>query len=192
MKEEILAAKKILHQGGLVAHPTETCYGFAVDIFQRSAVQKLYNVKKMPLDKTVSILVRDLDEAKRYGEFSEKAIELAEKYWPGPLTIIVPRTALLPQWVNYGNDTVGIRCSSHRRTRELVEAFGGPLTTTSANIHGQPQAYSVEEILGQGIKPNFIIDGGVIAKNKPSTIVKVEKENVGIVRQGELIVDGLL
>jgi L-threonylcarbamoyladenylate synthase len=186
MNQEIVDAKKALHEGKVLAHATETCYGLAVDIFQRLAVQRLYSIKKMPLDKPVSILVRDFNEAQQYGEFSEKARELAVKYWPGPLTIIVPRKKSLPAWINYGHETVGFRCSSHKKTKEIIEAFGGPLTTTSANIHGMDQAYSVQDMSLQDLKPDFVLDSGKIPENKPTTIVKVEGDVLTIIRQGKL------
>lgn len=186
MKENLVQAIKTLHEGGIVAHPTETCYGLAADIFQKNALSKLYRLKKMPLDKPVSILVRNLEEAQRYGEFSPKAIQLALKYWPGPLTLVVPRSVGLPKGVNFNYATVGFRVSSNKKTRELVEAFGGPLTTTSANIHGQLQSYSVQEMLDQGLVPDFVLDGGRIGENPPSTIVEVLGEEVKILRHGSL------
>lgn len=186
MKPLITQAVKTLHAGGVVLHPTETCYGLAVDIFQKKAVDKLYSLKKMPLDKPVSLLVRDLDEAQRYGEFSSLALQLALKHWPGPLTIIVPRTAAVPQWINYGMDSIGFRVSSNKKARELVEAFGGPLTTTSANLSTLPQAYSVQDALEQGLQPDFVIDSGKIGPVDPSTIVKVEGEEITIIRQGPI------
>lgn len=170
----------------MVAHPTETCYGFAVDIFNKKAVLALYHLKQMELDKPVSILVRDLQEAEAYGVFNEKARALAQKYWPGPLTIIVPRTALLPEWINPGVDCVGIRVSSNKKARQLVEAFGGALTTTSANKHGEPQAYTVQEILDQGLVPDAIIDSGRIGSVAPSTILKVVGDEVELIRQGPI------
>lgn len=179
-------AIKELHLGHVVAHPTETCYGLAVDIFQKSAVQRLYNLKEMPFDKPVSVLVRDLEEAERYGEFSEKAKELARRYWPGPLTIIVPRKSTLPVWINPGMESVGFRVSPSKKARLLVEGFGGPLTTTSANKSGLEQAYKVQDFLDQGLLPDFVLDGGQLGKNPPSTIVKVDGAEVTLVRQGSL------
>ena len=186
MNEVLMNAVKTLHSGGVVAHPTETCYGLAADIFQKKALDRLYGLKKMPLDKPVSILVRDLDEAQRYGIFSPTALKLALQYWPGPLTIIVPRTEALPKMINFGHPTVGFRVSSNGKTRELVEAFGGPITTTSANIHTEYQAYSVQEMLDQGLVPDFVLDGGRIGENPPSTIVEVIGEEVKVVRQGSI------
>ncbi len=183
---DLLKAKKILLEGGVVAHATETCYGLAADIFQKNALTKLYTLKKMPLDKPVSVLMRDLEEAQHYGEFSTKAVKLALQYWPGPLTIVVPRSPLLPQWLNFGHPTVGFRVSSNKKTRQLLEAFGGPLTTTSANLHTEPQAYSVQDLLDQGLLPDFILDSGRIGNNPPSTIVQVVGDEVKVLRQGSV------
>jgi L-threonylcarbamoyladenylate synthase len=183
----VLEATKVLHGGGVVAHPTETCYGLAVDIFQKKAIEDLYRMKQMPLTKPVSILIRDIEDARRYGEFSDKAIALAVKYWPGPLTIIVPRTSLLPKWVNPGVESVGFRMSSNKRTRELVERFGGPLTTTSANVSGLPQAYAVSDFDAQDMKPDYVIDGGRIGKTPPSTIVRVLGDELEVIRQGGIV-----
>lgn len=187
MNQVILDGVKTLHMGGVVAHPTETCYGLAVDIFQKSAVEKLYSLKKMSFNKPVSVLVGSFEEAKRYGDFSPLAQKLALKYWPGPLTIIVPRTSALPAWINPSEETVGFRVSNNKYARKLVEAFGGPLTTTSANLTSLPQAYSVQEFLDQGLLPDFVIDGGSIGKELPSTIVKIIGDEMTLIRQGSII-----
>ncbi len=175
-----------LRKGEVVAHPTETCYGLAVDIFQRNAVERLYKMKQMSLMKPVSILVSSLEQAQEYGEFSPKAIELAQKYWPGPFTIVVPRKAMLPIWINPGTETVGFRVSPNKKTRELLESFGGAVTTTSANVHGQPEAYTVKDFLAQGLNPDYILDDGQLAANPPSTIVKVLGNEVELIRAGSI------
>lgn len=178
-KGVIAEAVAVLRAGGVVMHPTETCYGFAVDVGNAEAMQKLYKLKGRDAAKTVSIMVADLEMAKKYGEFSEKALRLAEKYWPGPLTIIVSNE----------DRFVGIRCSNHEFSRELVKAFGSPITTTSANVSGENPLYKadVESFgeLAEGI--GLVVDGGEIPLNKPSTIVKVVGDKVEVLRQGELI-----
>jgi L-threonylcarbamoyladenylate synthase len=186
LSQQLRDAIKTLHEGGVVAHPTETCYGLAADIFQKKALDRLYALKQMSFEKPVSVLVRDLDEAQRYGEFSAAALKLALQYWPGPLTIIVPRKSTVPAYLNFGHPTIGFRVSSNKKTRELVEAFGGPLTTTSANVTTLPQAYSVQEMLDQKLVPDFVLDGGRIGENPPSTIVEVLDEELKVIRQGSI------
>ncbi|MEK7146272.1 MAG: L-threonylcarbamoyladenylate synthase [Patescibacteria group bacterium] len=186
MKERLQEAVKVLHQGGVVAHATETCYGLAVDVFNRKGIQALYALKKMPFTKPVTLLVRDLDEAQQYGEFSTTALKLALQYWPGPLTLVVPRKNTLPQWINPGEKTVGFRVSSNKKAKELVEAFGAPLSTTSANISGLAQAYSIQEMEAQGLKPDFILDSGKLGEQSPSTVVEVLSEATRVIRQGSL------
>lgn len=187
-KGSIAEAVQVLSSGGVVMHPTETCYGFAVDVGNPRALAKLYKLKGRDAKKPVSILVGDLIMARKYGEFSKKAFELAGKYWPGPLTLLVPRTTNLPENLNKGQEFVGIRCPSHEFSRELVKAFGGPLTTTSANVSGEPPLYEADlESFGELSELiDLVVDGGEIPSNKPSTIVKVVGDNVETIRQGDL------
>lgn len=181
-------AVEVLRSGGVVMHPTETCYGFAVDVANPQALEKLYKLKGRDAGKPVSIMVVDLEMAKKYGEFSPKALELAKNYWPGPLTILVPRSLNLPENFNKGQEFVGIRCPDHEFSRELVKSFGFPITTTSANLSGEAPLYEVE-LGGFGELADeigLVIDGGEIPLNKPSTIVKVVGGNVEVIRQGNL------
>lgn len=190
----ISTAISALRNGGVVLHPTETCYGLTADVFSEQAVKKVYALKDMAESKPVSIMVSSLEEAVKYGNFSEKALELAREYWPGPLTIIVPRTELLPTYLNRGVSTVGVRCPDHEITQDLLREFGGPLITTSANRTGEPQAYDVETFLigrdadeegGNGI-PDAIIDMGHIPEIDPSTIVEVIGDEIKVLRNGPI------
>ncbi len=176
----------VLRSGGVVMHPTETCYGLAVDIFNEEALKKLYALKSMPLDKPLSILVADLDMAEKFGVFSHKALKLADRYWPGPLSIVVPRTDILPEFFNCGQNFVSIRCSSMDFCRKMVRNLGGPVSTTSANKSGEPQLYLPDVSALEGI--DLLIDGGEIAQNKPSTIVKVDGDKIEILRQGDVFI----
>ncbi len=184
----ISKAKRVLRAGGLVMHPTETCYGLAVDVRNPRAIQKLYKLKGRDAAKPVSILVADLAMAKKHGEFSEKALQLAGKYWPGPLTILVPRSKNLPENFNFGQEFVGIRCPNHKFSLELVLAFGSPITTTSANLAGEPPLYEANpSVFGELAELiDLVVDGGKIPLNKPSTIVKVDGEKVEVIRVGDL------
>lgn len=185
-------AVEVLKNSGIVMHPTETCYGLAVDVFNEKALEKLYRVKGMERNKPLSVLVDSLEMAQEYGEFSEKALELATKYWPGPLAIIVPRKNL-PKFFNIDDGFVSFRVSSDKFCLEMVKKFGRPVTTTSANRGGLLQLYSAEDlesVFGDFAKElDLIVDGGKITENKPSTIVKVEGDNITVIRQGEILIN---
>lgn len=191
MSEIITKALKVLNDGGVMAHATDTCYGFACDVFNRRALARLYKIKKMDKNKPVSILVSDFTMAKKYGFFNKSAIALAKKYWPGAVTLIVKRKKSLPDFLNPKAKSVGIRVPGHKLSLELVKKLGRPITTTSANITTLPSPYSVSAIRkqfrGQKLKPDYIIDSGSLDKTQlPSTIVDVTSSKIKIVRQGSV------
>ncbi|MFA5821022.1 MAG: L-threonylcarbamoyladenylate synthase, partial [Candidatus Gracilibacteria bacterium] len=157
---------KILESGGVVMHPTETCYGLAVDVMNEGGLKKLYEVKGRDFNKPVSMFVADLEMAQKYGVFSEKALELAKKYWPGALSIVVPRTWELPAFFNKGEKFVSMRVSGDEFCREMVKELGRPVTTTSANMAGEPELYEAKALEGV----DLVVDGGKIEMRKPSTI----------------------
>lgn len=173
-------ALQVLHAGGVIAHATETCYGFACDAFSRRALARLYKIKKMPRNKPVSLLVADIKMAKKYAVFSPLAKKLAKQYWPGPLTLVLKRKKTLPDFLNPGIRTVGMRIPANAFSRKLVQAFGRPITTTSANISGQPSPYSVSAIE----KPDLILNSGRLKKNPPSTILDLSGQKPRVLRQG--------
>lgn len=199
-KEAITLAVRVLKRGGVVMHPTETCYGLAVDIFNEKALEKLYALKKMAKSKPVSVMVGSLEEAEKYADFGVTCStatgsminprELADKYWPGPLTLVLPRKDALPVFLNEGVESVGLRCPDCLLCRDLIDGFSGPLTTTSANLTQWPEVYDVECYLGQlegePLRPDLIIDAGKLVKNRPSTIIKFEKGEMSLMREGVL------
>ncbi|MFC1750952.1 L-threonylcarbamoyladenylate synthase [Pseudomonadota bacterium] len=188
--DAIRKAHSVLKDGGVVMHATETCYGLAADIFNESALRKVYSLKKMDESKPISIMVQDLSEAERYAEFNEGALRLAKRFWPGPLTIILPERDTLPTFFNRSHSFVGIRNPDSSVSKEILDIFDGPLTTTSANISGEAECYSVEDYLvqieGADSSPDLIIDSGEIVREKPSTIVQAEGERFIFVREGSL------
>lgn len=195
LSQAVIWAVDALRAGKVVLHPTETCYGLAADIFSSVAVDRVYALKNMSDVKPVSIMVSSFEEAKKYGVFSSLAEKFAREFWPGPLTIIVPRTDALPSFLNRGHNTVGIRCPGHDLTLEMLRTFGGPLVTTSANRTGESQAYEVEEFLkgrGEGGVggigfPDAIVDVGRIPEILPSTVVECVGDGYKIVRQGSAV-----
>lgn len=176
----------VLRAGGVLMHPTETCYGLAADIFSEVALKKLYVVKGMPAEKPLSILVNGLEMALEYGIFSDKAMELAEKYWPGPLSIMVPaKVEKLPRFFNPGQEFISIRSSALDFCSEIVGLLGHPVTTTSANRFGEAELYLPTAIEGV----DLLVDGGELSKNKPSTIVKVVSSQVDVLRKGDVVLE---
>ncbi len=189
---------KILASGGVILHPTETCYGLACDAFDENALKKIYEIKGRDANKPLAILVSDIEMAKEYGVFGDVALDLASRFWPGALSIVVLRTEKLPSFLNVGEKFVSMRVSSDKFSTELVKAFGKPIITTSANLAGADNMYEVDmkkfevEVSGGLMAKDlidFVVDGGKIPLNKPSTIVKVDEEAVTILRQGDVVVD---
>ena len=186
-------AVKILQQGGVIAHATDTCYGFACDIFNEAALKKLYELKGMDFDKPVSILVSSLEQAGAYAEFSGEALVLAKKYWPGALTLVLPRKYTLPSFLNPHISSIGIRVPNHELSHQLVKLLGRPITTTSANVTTLPSPYTAqaihEQFKNRKTQPDFILDSGTLSEqNLPSTIIDMTNEKPRIIRQGSLVV----
>ncbi|MFA4891287.1 MAG: L-threonylcarbamoyladenylate synthase [Candidatus Gracilibacteria bacterium] len=187
-KEVVQKAVDALKEGKIVLHPTETCYGLAVDPTNEEALRALYEMKKMPDDKPLSIMVSSVDMADLYGLFSDYAKTIVEQFWPGPVSIMVmKRKESLPEFFNPGQKFVSIRYSSDPFSMEMVEKFGKSIVTTSANLAGKLENYSVTDLKKQfGTRRfgqlGFVVDAGKIPKNPPSTIVKIVGDTTVFVR----------
>lgn len=186
-------ALRILGEGGVVAHATETCYGFACDLTNQKAVEKLFQIKQRSFDQPVSGLFVRADQAKLYTHWNDHAQELAQNYLPGPLTLILPLKKDPPQKLfptPNGGTTIGVRISSHPIAQLLAKEFGLPLVTTSANLHGLPEPYRIEDMQeqfpSQSLEPDLVVDSGALPKTRPSTIVDLTGPDIRIVRQGSL------
>ena len=179
---------RVLKGGKIVIHNTDTCLGMAVDVMNEEAVQLLYKVKQMEASKPVSVLCSDLGMAMEYGVFSPRAIELVEKYLPGALTLIVPRTEKLPHWINPGMDSIGVRIPDDTFSLEMVKGLGNSVTTTSCNISGEKVCLS--EVQVREVFAEYIDTGEVSVAfegethSKVSTIIRVDREGFEIIRQG--------
>ncbi|MBT3835378.1 threonylcarbamoyl-AMP synthase [Candidatus Peribacteria bacterium] len=180
----IQEAVEIILSGGVVAHATETCYGLACDLGNDEAVAKLFAIKERPEGMPVSALFASIEDVKKYVEWNDVAEELASKYLPGPLTIILP--------IASKSETIGVRVSSNSIASKLAELSAIPISTTSANLHGEPEIYSGKEVLekfeNKEFQPDLILDSGVIPKSSPSTVLKISDGNIEILRQGSISV----
>ncbi|PIQ76071.1 threonylcarbamoyl-AMP synthase [Candidatus Peregrinibacteria bacterium CG10_big_fil_rev_8_21_14_0_10_49_24] len=189
--EAIQKAVRALHEGKTVCHATETCYGLACDMRNQEAVTTLFAIKERPEDMPVSALFESIEQAKLFVVWNDLADQLAREHLPGPLTIVLPLREDSGLFATpRGTETVGVRVSPHPVAMELVRAFGGPITTTSANIHGQPAPYSPQEIGGQfhGRKalPAILLDSGPLENRSNSTVVSITGGSIEILRHGPL------
>ncbi len=184
--KDIALAKQLLETSQLVAIPTETVYGLAANGLNPEAVARIFEAKNRPNFNPLILHVADVAHAKALTrEFPAKAQQLAEVFWPGPLTIVLPRHGSVPDIVTGGLDTVAIRIPAHSLTLELLRSINFPLAAPSANPSGYispTQALHVAEQLGE--KVAYILDGGPAAVGVESTIVMVKGDKVYLLRLG--------
>ncbi len=191
--EAIQKAGEILKKGGLVAFPTETVYGLGGNALDPKASMKIYAAKGRPSDNPLIVHIADIkDLAKITTEIPEGARILAEKYWPGPLTMILPKADSVPKETTGGLDSVAVRFPSDRIAQELIRAAGGFVAAPSANTSGRPSptmAEHVEEDLGDAIE--MIIDGGQVGIGLESTIVDFTEDVPVVLRPGYISLEML-
>lgn len=188
------AARRALEDGGVIALPTDTVYGIAVALETAGGIERLFAAKDRPPDKAIALLLADPDQAAEIGEITPAAAALAQAFWPGGLTLVVPRRRdrPLPAALTGGElapgaiPTVGLRVPDHEAPRALARALG-PLPTTSANRSGEPDARDADEIerlLGSALE--LILDGGPARGGPASTVVDVTGGAPRIVRSGAI------
>jgi len=191
--KDIQKAKALLEQGELVAIPTETVYGLAGNALNADAVTKIFKVKERPQFDPLIVHVPDLATAGKYVEkIPAEAARLADKFWPGPLTLLLNRKSIIPDLVTSGLETVGIRCPDHSLTRTLLQTLSFPLAAPSANPFGYISPTRPEHVNDQlGDKISYILDGGVCTVGIESTIVGFENEKPTVYRMGGLSVEAI-
>jgi L-threonylcarbamoyladenylate synthase len=180
----ISSALAVLHRGGLVAFPTDTVYGVGALAFNAAAVRRIYAAKGRRMEKAIPVLIADpADLAKVTLAVPRMASRLASHFWPGPLTLVVPKHPELPEVVS-DKPTVAVRIPDHPLARALLRS-AGPLAVTSANLSGQPSASTAQQVLAQlAGRIGLIIDGGTTPGGVPSTIVDCVEAEPRILREG--------
>ena len=188
MNSEVRRAAQILRAGGLVAFPTETVYGLGADASSAQAVARLYAVKRRPADHPVIVHFENSEKAFAWArEVPAAARQLADKFWPGPLTLILKRSAQAKDFVTGGQDTVGLRVPSHAIAHELLEEFGGAIAAPSANRFGlvsPTTAAHVREDLGKDV--DLVLEGGPSEVGIESTILDLSGAAPVLLRPGHL------
>lgn len=179
-------AAAVLNTGGVVALPTDTVYGVGALAFDGEAVTQLYVVKQRPPEKAIPLLIGDVQQLGQVAaQITAMAEKLAQRFWPGPLTIVVPRHAAIPDAVT-PLPTVGVRIPNLAATQKLLR-LTGPLAVTSANISGRESPSSAAEVNAQlGGRIPLILDGGITPGGVPSTVVDCTAEQPVILREGPI------
>jgi L-threonylcarbamoyladenylate synthase len=180
----IREAAAYLRAGLVVAYPTDTLYGLAVDPRNAAAVQRLYELKGRPESSALTLIAADLAQVRAAGELTVDAERLAAYWWPGPLTIVMHARPALAREALAGGATVGIRVPAHAVAVALARAAGFAITATSANRSGEPPATVPDEIATAMPGVDAILDGGPVRGGAPSTLVDASKVPIALVREG--------
>ena len=184
-------AAKLIKQGEIVVFPTETVYGIGTNGLDENAVKKLYEVKQRPLNKPISLLVSNMEMVNLIAkDITDVEYRIMQKFFPGPLTIILKKKEIVPDIVTAGQDTVGVRVPGGEIARKLVEIANVPIAAPSANITGEPSGTNLQEIKKYfDGKADYFIDGGESELGVSSTIVQVIDDEIQILREGSITLE---
>jgi len=182
----IREAANTIRRGGTVAFPTETVYGLGADALNQEAVTKIFEAKQRPADNPIIVHIYSEEDVKRLSaEVPVQVAVLAEKFWPGPITIVLKAASMVPRVTTGGLDTVGIRMPSHRIARILLRESGVPIAAPSANVAGRPSPTKVEHVIEDlAGKIDMVIDGGPTNVGVESTVIDLTKSPPVILRPG--------
>lgn len=194
-KDDIKYAASLINAGEVVGMPTETVYGLAADATNEDAVKKIFAAKGRPCDNPLIVHICRFDMVNDIASsVPELAYKLAEKFWPGPLTMIMPKSDNIPLVTSGGLDTVGIRFPSHKVALDLIEKSGKPLAAPSANLSGSPSPTTLRHVFeDMNTRIPAIIDGGDCEVGVESTVISFDADGtVRILRPGKISYDDLL
>ena len=194
-KTQINVAAELLKNGGVVGIPTETVYGLAADALNGEAVAKIFKAKGRPMDNPLIVHIADFGDIDRFGlveTIPESARLLAKHFWPGPLTMIMKRTDVIPNEVSAGLDTVAIRFPSHPVAQEIIRAANTPLAAPSANLSGSPSPTTARHVLNDmDGKIDAVLDGGASEVGVESTVITLAAGVPRVLRPGGVTVEEL-
>ena len=177
-----------IRQGEVIVFPTETFYGLGADALNSAAVEKVVSLKGRDLEHPIAVVIADREMLKEVvAEVPPAALRLMERFWPGPLTLVLPAKKTLPAPLLNSSGGIGIRISSHPAATRLARELGRPLTATSANPSGKEPARTVEEAIGYfSGHVEIFLDGGRLGGTKGSTVVEIVGDRLKIIREGEI------
>lgn len=179
-------ALRLLQRGAAIGFPTDTVYGVGADGLSAAAVLQLFAIKVRPRTQAIPLLLADpVDLHAVSAALPDHALALAERYWPGGLTLVVPAAPHLPNELLAGGTSVAVRVPDHAGLRDLIRQLGHPLAATSANLHGQPNPRTAQDVVAQlGERLPLVLDGGATPGDVASTIVDVTGPAPRVLRQG--------
>ena len=176
-------AAEVLRIGGVVVYPTETLYGLGANALDVQPAYKVFEIKGRDITKPISLAFMDLKHAKKFVYLAPAAEKLAEKFLPGPLTLIVNSKITLDEI--FGGDRISIRIPDHTVAKALLEKTKFPITATSANLSGGKDPVEIKDVLEQlGDKIDLVLDAGKCKYGKPSTVVDATTDEIKIIREG--------
>jgi L-threonylcarbamoyladenylate synthase len=190
--DDIKEAAKLVLEGRLIAYPTDTVYGLGCNPFDADAVDRLVQAKDR-VKGSLPILVSSLKDTERLGEIRGLAAILANRFWPGPLTLVVQPRRKFPARITGDSLLVGLRIPNHETARRLIKECGGALIGTSANISGRPSLRTAEEVLRElEGRIDLVVDGGPTSLGRESTVVRVLEDETTVLREGAISRDDIL
>ena len=186
--EQLTSVAEIILNDGVIGYPTETVYGLGANALSETAVEKVFQIKKRERNKPILIIASNIEQVKSLVlSFPNIAKMLAHVFWPGALTMVLKKAPHLSKCLSGGGDQIGIRIPGNKICLELLKRCGVPFTSTSANISGQKNPISAQEVLENfGNKLDLIIDGGMSPSRIPSTVVAVENDAITLIREGAI------
>jgi L-threonylcarbamoyladenylate synthase len=191
-KATIQRAAQTVEKGGVIIYPTDTVYGLGCNLFNEDSVKRVFKIKG-ERTKPLPILASNVKEIEKIAQVTEKTIKLAEKFWPGPLTMVLPKKPLLSNIVTCNLDSVAVRVPNHEVALELIRLSGGLLVGTSANKSGKKPPQTASEAAKQiGEEVDVILDGGPTPIGASSTIIDLTGEKPRILRRGPIRMDDII
>lgn len=185
MKEAIKTAAEIIRKGGIVAFPTETVYGLGADAFNTDAVKRIFEIKERPFYDPLIVHISDLNQLGLLAKNVDKTLlKIANRFWPGPLTIVTEKSSNVPDLVTAGLSTVAVRMPGNEIARELIKQAGTPVAAPSANKFGMLSPTNSSHVLKQLKNIDYIIDGGNTEIGIESTVISLKKGRYKILRPG--------
>ena len=191
---ELEKAFAALDKGGVVIFPTDTLYGLGADVFSLPAIQRIFAIKGRPSELALPVLVAGLDQVDAVAlPMNAQAQQLAERFWPGPLTLVMRRSLDLPDLVTGGADTVAVRMPAHRIPLALARRLGRPITGTSANLSGSPDLLDLDSIESQlGNLVDYIIRSGPAPEGTGSTVIDITSDEPRLLREGAISLEEIM